>query len=478
MPPIQTQFPATFLASVTYYVDSVNGSDSNTGKSPSQALQTLNALPTLQEGESVGLARGSYWREQVTISADNVVVFAYGSGDTPVLDAADVLAESWTKTDGRTNVYQASVSLAAQNSQQWVNAFEDGVFLTRAASIAACDSTPGSYFPSANFGNITLYVYPKGSTNPTVDGKTYEVTARDYGVLLSGANCELHGVETRNNLSASGSLVASGRSCRLINCVARNGNKHNVFVSDGGYHENVSAIDCYYGANTSTLFVYNENTPAGLGIRYKNCTAQMTTFSALVSGFYGHINISGNFGALAFEGCDVANCQIGYSGIDVTDVTLTNCTAVSCGNAINPTTAIVWTINSGSFSAAGRAILLGAAGITLHATGATLTSTGLYTISGNQNNLTLSFTDCTIDHAAFGFAVLITTGTNLNIAFNGTTFARSLYLTLPADVTYTGDNNVFVGGASGNQFTVGSNNYTLAQWKALVAPHDANSVAA
>src|SRR5690606_32228624 len=68
------------------YVDSENGDDSNDGFAKSTAVASLSAI-TLAEGMKIGLARGSYWREQLdTGSFNNITIMAYGEGAMPTLD--------------------------------------------------------------------------------------------------------------------------------------------------------------------------------------------------------------------------------------------------------------------------------------------------------------------------------------------------------------------------------------------------------
>ncbi len=83
-----------------YYVDSVNGLDTNDGSSPTQAWRTLakiNAL-TLQPGNVINLARGSLWTQQLTLknsgtAAAPIVVQAYGSGPAPTIQRNTTLSD-------------------------------------------------------------------------------------------------------------------------------------------------------------------------------------------------------------------------------------------------------------------------------------------------------------------------------------------------------------------------------------------------
>ncbi|HVX66117.1 MAG TPA: hypothetical protein VHA11_05935, partial [Bryobacteraceae bacterium] len=88
-----------------WYVDSVLGDDANSGTGPQSALRTIAALEArIAEGDRVGLARGSAWREQFTLPAGRVEVVAYGTGAKPLLDCSDpVGAEAWSQAPGYQN---------------------------------------------------------------------------------------------------------------------------------------------------------------------------------------------------------------------------------------------------------------------------------------------------------------------------------------------------------------------------------------
>ena len=69
------------IAEFDWYADSVNGDDNATGKSSAQALKTIAALLSkpITAGQRIGLRRGSTWREELIIPANNIEVYAYGS---------------------------------------------------------------------------------------------------------------------------------------------------------------------------------------------------------------------------------------------------------------------------------------------------------------------------------------------------------------------------------------------------------------
>ncbi len=321
-----------------YYVDSVDGDDLHTGVSPDQAFKTISKLSTvLAVGVRAGLKCGSHWREQLTIPAENVTICSYGAGAAPILDAADIIT-SWSKTGGYTYVYESSPTTAAAYGEQYINGWEDGEFLVRATSIANCDATPGSHYPTAEYGKITWYVHASDGNNPGTNGMVYECSARNYGLVSQYDYAKITGIESRNNQNAGGSM-SFARSATLTNVICRNGSKHNLIFADGCKLNGVQALDAYHHSSTFTLFVWNENTPLGLGISFTDCIADAdtdgSTYVAASTGYYGHQNVSGNFGAVTFTGCVARHCYNGYGGGNVTSFSFTDCTGTNCLTIFN-----------------------------------------------------------------------------------------------------------------------------------------------
>lgn len=310
-----------------WYVDSVNGNDNYDGKTDLTPFSTIGKLETvLIAGKSVGLAKGSHWREQLDLPGNGCSVNAYGNGEKPILDASNLIsAGSWVKTAGQTNVYEVNITpIWFGSGKDWLNVWENNVYLTRVASIAICDSTPGSYFPSAATGTITLYIHSSNSTNPGTNGKVYEYSHRQYGIYsYSYSNCRVIGVETRRNLHNDGSLKM-GRSSTIVDCLCSYGGLHNLYYGDGSFLINVVAQNAYH-TSSHTYFVANENSPTGLGIIHINCHAISDSYDALGTGFYGHRNTSGDFGLVQYIDCDYSNLIVGFDFVNAGSMLFENC---------------------------------------------------------------------------------------------------------------------------------------------------------
>ena len=110
------------VAPYTYCVDSVNGNDANSGSCAiGQQKQNITALPSLASGQSIGLAGDSYWRQELRITADNVVIAAYGPGARPILDASDrLLNAGFTKTSNQDPATgNGGINLSALKGGPW-----------------------------------------------------------------------------------------------------------------------------------------------------------------------------------------------------------------------------------------------------------------------------------------------------------------------------------------------------------------------
>jgi hypothetical protein len=330
-----------------WYVDSVNGNDANSGKSKSAPLQTISALlGVMAAGETAGLARGSHWRDKLLLPGDNSQARAYGSGAHPIFDASNVVAGgSWSKTGGQTNVYQASVTPDWGLSVDYLNVWEDDAFLTRAANLGACDSIPGSYFPSAGSGTITLYVHPNGSTNPTSDGKTYEYSHRQTGIdCYNYSGCIVSGIETRKQLVTRGSLVL-GRFCTAINCLAKWGNSHNIFLKAGARALSCRAQEAYYTVQAPVLFVAYETDPEDLDVLFYKCTAELASISANNTGFAAHTDSVNAFSTCTFQDCTTIKCFNGFTGDDCAAIVANNLICKDTTKPIITSNASPWTID-------------------------------------------------------------------------------------------------------------------------------------
>ena len=415
-----------FTPAHDWYVDNNIGLDTNAGIYPWAPFKTIAKLLTvLSTGESVGLANRSVWREQLTIPANNISVYAYGYGAAPILRASDIQPNaSFTKTGGRTNVYQIDITPDWEAGKSWVNAWQDGVFLARASSVANCDATAGSYYPSSDSGTITLYIHATDSSSVITNAKVYEATIRRFGVdsyLVTGT--VISGVQTDRQLHEDGSFRL-GQNSSAVDVTAKDGSKHNIYVRTGTTLTSCAAVDCYYAGLSVAMFVYNDDTPANEGVTFTSCTATKTGDHTGVEGFYGHKNTSGSFGIVSFISCAAVGCSNGFNGTDATLV-YTSCTVTDWHNTafyLGSATTLT------SCSWVGANVNMRA--VEVVTTGAVVISGGTATFTGHpaggygvfafdQNNVNLTITNWTCVGTDYG-AYVGGTSTGGTIAVTGT----------------------------------------------------------
>lgn len=266
-----------------YYVDSVHGNDENAGgiTAPFATIAAAVAADTGSNKSSLYLASGSSWRYAYQVPRASMSVVGYGRGAKPLLDASDAIAaESWSKTDGRTNVYQCTVALSYGGTTQ-VQLFENAAHLSRktANDVAAVDAAEGSYCLAEETGEtITIYVYATGGGDPASNGKTYEYSARKQSINSDYEYVTICGIHARRGNNSDGPIravrYATIEHClsefaathlyyfqsgsRLVSCVAHNGGT-GMYVchdTDGLGGLDFELIDC---------LAYNDADLAGLG---------------------------------------------------------------------------------------------------------------------------------------------------------------------------------------------------------------------
>lgn len=208
----------------------------------------------------------------------------------------------WTKTAGRTNVYQIALAATGSIDAVWATDYftvwEDTKWTTKAADVAACDAAAGSTFYDTS-GDV-LYLHTLDSDDPAANGKTYRVTIYPEGLYTNGKDyIEVDGLEFQY-ASAHGVFTADYSGATWVvsdhvtvsNCRVF-GSRHNGFsligtnltVEDstaaycdenGGFvtadlgatqdeaTDTVTIQRCTYGPNT----VWGSHTPQGFAVEY------------------------------------------------------------------------------------------------------------------------------------------------------------------------------------------------------------------
>lgn len=246
-----------------YYFDSLYGDDSKDGLTQSTAKRTLFAVNAIGSNAIVYLARGSEWREQLTVN-DHVEVRAYGRGPPPIINAADPVENNrFEAVESFSSVYSVSWVLASTNKSNLmdvVQVLEDGKPLKWANSVSLCNQVAGSFYEtrgSSDFERI-IYIHPSNGLDLRVGESLYEIAKRPHALVV-GNYCTISGVSTKNNAHNDGSLTA-GTFLYGARLDLRHGTKHiallggDCFVKDSEiYHSNNRNIT----NNSGQIVVYN-----------------------------------------------------------------------------------------------------------------------------------------------------------------------------------------------------------------------------
>jgi hypothetical protein len=495
-----------------WFVDSVRGSDTNSGRTATAAFATLAAAVSAvgtKANQRIGLARGSSWKEQFVLSANaGTSVKAYGVGALPLIDGSDIILNaSFALTAGKTLTYEYAFTVTGATGTEQRLVWEDGVFLTQVTSIANCESTAGSFFYSSySASSGTLYVHATDGSNVTSNGKLYEFTKRYDCLSLTGDGCRVENIRTRRQRHNDGSLILYGDNCWMINCTMEDGHKHAGYVGgERGGALGCTFLNAYNGTSGSPNYlVFFKNTGTG-GPMTAQCNT-FTTDSAVVPSASAFPNSAvssiichtagGSLGTLTGGGNTHTKAGAGYGpansgGLNVTGDTFLNC--FSLGNTADAITVNLTDLNvtinqanvggrSDGFDsnnpASGRVTVNYVRGVF---------SMGTYDISFTGNDMDTTYTGSsitignTVSRAPLG--ALRPTGTGGTLTVNGCSitlgYTNDSFYNLAADTVYVGNNNTFNRAAAGTRtwLRAGANvASSLAAWQTY-SSQDAASTA-
>jgi len=301
-----------------YYVDSVNGDDLNDGTGPNVAFATISKLKEqpLADGVTIGLAAGSYWREEINLwDKSNCTVIGYGVGNRPKVDGSDVADNAlFSAVGGTTNVY--AITWSHETTEARLAVFEDGDLLEWVANEATCDSTPGSYYvPITVSSPATVKIHPKNSTNPISDGKQYTIPVR-YTCVALGDGGTIKNIHTTKQAHKDGSLKVNTNGY-ISNCMGSWGSVHNVWMTGGICEDTIAFGYTTYNREGATLFITHTDTVPGISFEYRRCVAKSQTGGTqTVGGFYNHSGLV-RFTSASYVDCASNNGNFNSSDTDV-----------------------------------------------------------------------------------------------------------------------------------------------------------------
>lgn len=480
-----------------WYVDSLGGSDSNNGSTIYTPFLTLGAAKTAVAGSptktTIGLKRNSHWREQIE-SSTITSIGAYGTGDhAPVIDGTNVIT-GWI-AEGTANVWKATVSgdFSNANSDR-MTVYENGVMMTRVADAAACSALAGSYADIHGVNSpVTVKIHTFDTANPNTNGRTYEVSVRSAGITLTASGASVDGIETQRVLGNNGSLVVNTPGS-VTSCLATWGTKHNILVGAGtnATFSDIIACNCDLQTayeNTNATIVMFQNDISGVSPTFKRMGVIYDgTHTVLFNtSFFDHSNVGGVPATMTFEQCWTDNSVFGMHPI-TTD-------AVFTGLYSSATTTPIGGIYDNATYDCAQIIMNEGQGFDILGSTA---GPGTYTfrncviyvpvggtqellLTGGYNNKTLEFDNCLIYSAAAGRTFMQDGGWAAgNLSVNNCIIVMNAgggLLCVPAGITYTGNNNVFLNNTSTTlgMFYNGVLESTIADWRTATG-QDAASI--
>ncbi len=314
-----------------YYLDSKNGNDSNSGRSPSNAWRTIGKLNSisLAPGDTVYFQRGQIWRETLIPSSGGAVgrpvtFTAYGNGPAPIISGSDVV-KGWNSVNA--SIYRA-------HSPKPNNVYVDGGpgwGLKRACCMpgTSCEQsglcaigamTAGSWYwnPVAS----ELYVWLEGGSNPA--SHTVEAAVREYGMNATGKEDEMgHMVVDGLAFERTGgygiyfySNAENGRGPAGV--VIRNNTVKQTGTGqiDGGEYYNAIYFDEHIELNTAPEFI--NNSIAYSGGHGNAINSQFADGAQIVGNHAEHFNHNGfdtkHSAAVVFRG-NIAHDGVETDGI-------------------------------------------------------------------------------------------------------------------------------------------------------------------
>ena len=281
-----------------YYVDSIEGSDSNRGDSPDAAWKTVTKASSvlLEPGDSLLFRRGGDWSGRLKLTQSGargapIIVGAYGSGNLPVLHSGgciDVLGSYVVIQEFHVH----TCSWAGISISGYLNVVQDSV---------VTDNVAGIYIRPGAVGNRILGNQLRNNNRMSV--LTADVATDDsgaFGVLLRGDYTEV----AHNTISGSDSFSHDyGRDGAAIEVYGGIGNRihHNLALENNMFTElgNSRSADNTFAFNVvrSRLEQAGFLTTRGSGSRYGPVTGtQAHHNTVLLEGASSH-------GVVCHAGC-------------------------------------------------------------------------------------------------------------------------------------------------------------------------------
>ena len=312
----------------TYYVDSTEGNDNNSGTDSSTPWQTLEKLnsTTFSPGTIIRLKRGETWYEQLTISDSDITIDAYGTGDLPVIDGS-IEVSGWTDLGG--NIYSKTVTILS-GEEGLGNISENGSLLTfREWFISDSDTLSAAPTGSFTYDFFNDTIYIKTGSDPSLN--TYRASRKYYGINTEDtSNISVKNVQVQR-FSLNGIDFADCDNCKARSVVSKDGggtviavfNPYSGYLYAGngieynnsctnGFVEDVAVSNIFDSCISPQTFVSNQKAS---GFIFKNSTLDKCGFAGIEVSVLSNGGTTGStLDNVSISGMTITNSGKGWSG--------------------------------------------------------------------------------------------------------------------------------------------------------------------
>lgn len=279
------------IDNIDQYVDGVNGNNANSGTSESLPKKTIASAMTVANGiaatnssSRISIRDSSEMHETIVPGVNGIRMSSYKLGYNrevrlPIVTGSDANKTGWTKTAGRTNIWQKNIPNDLPSGSPGYDIYQvveiDTTFLTvkpytsrhylpYKSSLAICDTIPGSWYTdySSGYANPqTIYIHTSSNDQPDTNAYNYDVTER-YAVINVAnpnpgkKNTFLENLYLRDAASGYGE-IGGGDSTYVHNCFLQGGGTHAAVVNSGTIDNIVTSMGAITPAGQISIAFYN-----------------------------------------------------------------------------------------------------------------------------------------------------------------------------------------------------------------------------
>ena len=258
---------------VDYYVDSISGSDLNSGTAQNKPWKTIRRVnaQSYTAGDNIKFRRGAEWEEQLTLASSGlagkpITVCSYGSGPNPLIKASNSFND-WrlALSEGDIKIWQGKITGvknsfgAVLNGSRLPRYYKYNKKMSVPSSLSGMNEgffyspyNSGEFFyrsdktrpPSMEIGARKYGVFVKGQKNIVIDG--IDVTGpggrEDNGpddefflvVIDSSDNVTLRNATLTNHVNGGAQIRNNSTNCRYENVVSYGHGSTGLYFSKAG----------------------------------------------------------------------------------------------------------------------------------------------------------------------------------------------------------------------------------------------------